>query len=293
MSRRALRLRLAWALAAAALPGCRGPADEARHAPRDPERQRVLDFWQRQNAATAARAGGDLAGAARLYQEALSLDPRHEDALYYLGQCRRELGEPEAARAAFERLVEVNPQSARGQLALGALLASPDPKEPMDLAQAERHLLRAHEINGEETGPLVRLGEIALVTGRAAEAGRWLESALRTNPKSLEAAFLAGYLGWDAGRDPAPLARRVQEAARVERPTQGVLGEGDRRDAQRVAAPPLANPVGRLLFEAPIDALRAHATAGGPPSQDDVVGQWRAVRRLARGYARRAAAASR
>ena len=62
-------------------------------------------------------------------------------------------GEPGPARAAFERLVTLNPESARGHLALGALLASPDPEEPMDLEAAEGHLSRAHEINGEETGP--------------------------------------------------------------------------------------------------------------------------------------------
>jgi tetratricopeptide (TPR) repeat protein len=249
----------------------------------------VLDFWNRLSGATEARTGRDFAEAARLYEEALVLQPRHEDGLYYLGQCRREMGQPDAAQRAFERLVEVNPVSARGHLALGALLASPDPSEPMDLAKAERHLRRAHQINGEETGPVVRLGEIALVTGGSTEARRWFESALRTNPKSVEAAFLAGYVGWEEGRVTAPLVRRVREAAKVEAPPKGVLSEGDRRDSQRAAAPPLSSPLGRLLFSEPLDVLRAYGAAGKPLSDASVLQGWRTVRRLRREHERRAA----
>ena len=277
------------ALCGSGLPGCRGPAGEETASPRDPRRQRVLDFWNHQNAATAARIRRDCAEAARLYEEALVLEPRHEDGLYYLGQCRREMGQPDAARLAFERLVEVNPLSARGHLALGALLASPDPSEPMDLAKAEQHLRRAHEINGEETGPVVRLGEIALVAARSEEARRWFESALRTNPKSVEAAVLAGDLGWDEGREPAPLLRRVREAAKAEAPPKGVLSEGDRRDSQRTVAPPLSSPHGRLLFGEPVEVLRAQAAAGRPISDALVLEEWREVRRLRREHERRAA----
>jgi tetratricopeptide (TPR) repeat protein len=289
MRRRAQPLLVVLLLCGASLLGCRGPARDEAAGTRDPKRQRVVDFWNRLSAATEARTRRDFVGAARLYEEALVLEPRHEDGLYYLGQCRRELGEAEGARIAFERLLEVNPASARGHLALGALLASPDPAEPMDLAKAERHLRRAHEINGEETGPVVRLGEIALLAGRSAEASRWLESALRTNPKCVEAAFLAGYLGWEEGRETAALVRRVREAAKVDAPVKGVLSEGDRRDAERVAAPPLASPLGRLLFGEPVDRLRATAAAGQPIAEALVLQEWQKLRRLRREHARRAA----
>ena len=276
-------------LGGAGLLACRGPAGEEAARTRDPQRQRVLDFWNRMNAATEARTRRDFAGARHLYEEALALEPRHEDGLYYLGQCRRELGQVDAARIAFERLLEVNPASARGHLALGALFASPDPSEPMDLAKAERHLRRAHEINGEETGPVVRLGEVALLAGRSAEARRWFESALRTNPKSVEAAFLAGYLGWEEGDATAGLIGRVREALKVVAPVKGVLSEGDRRDATRVAAPPLSSPLGRLLFGEPVERLHAAAAAGQPISEALVLQEWHEVRRLRREYERRAA----
>jgi tetratricopeptide (TPR) repeat protein len=283
-------LVLAAALAAA-IAGCRQESARAPEA-KDPRREAVRDFWDKLQAATDARLRHDCAGAAALYEQALAFDPRHEDALYYLGQCRRELGEPAAARAAFERLVDVSRESARGQLALGALLASPDPAEPMDLAAAEAHLRRAHAINGEETGPVLRLGEVLLVSGRAGEARESFEAALRTNPKSVEAAFLAGYVAWDGGSDDvARLTRRVVRAATIDAPVKGVLNEGDRRDAKRVAAPPLESPLGRLLFGEPIAKLRGRAAAGLAIDDASLIDLWRETRRLQLKHAARAAAA--
>jgi tetratricopeptide (TPR) repeat protein len=270
-----------------ALSGCsRSEEPDARTEALDPERQRVLEFWKLYNAARRVRTGGDCAEAVPLYEKALELDPSHGDSLYYLGQCRRELGQPGPAREALERLVEINPASARGHLALGALLASPDPAEPMDLGTAERHLRRAHEINGEETGPVVRLGEVALAAGRPEEARIWLEAALQTNAKSVEAALLAGYIAFEAagGGDAGPFADPVREAARIEAPVKGVASKGDRQDTRGRAARPLSHPLGRLLFGGPVDALRSRAAAGESLSDDDVLEAWREVRRLCREY---------
>jgi len=291
MIRRGGAALAALALQAAVL-ACSRPVDSS--VAKDPKRERVLAFWRTFGAATEARMRRDCASASGLYEEALGLDPGHEDTLYYLGQCHRETGHPVEARAAFERLVEVNGESARGHLALGALLASPDRAEPLDLAAAESHLRRAHAINGEETGPVVRLGEVLLVTGREAEAGRWFEGALRTNPRSVEAAFLAGFVAWDGGSaDVARLAQRVREAAKVEGPVKGVLSEGDRKDAKRVVAPPLASPLGRLLFGEPVAALRGRAAAGQDLGDALVTSLFREVRRVkadvaARSWASRA-----
>jgi tetratricopeptide (TPR) repeat protein len=251
-------------------------------------REAVKAFWAKLHAANEARLRSGCAVAVALYEEALALDPRHEDALYYLGQCRREAGRPAGARAAFERLVDVNPSSARGHLSLGALLASPDPAEPMDLAAAEVHLRRAHAINGEETGPVVRLGEVLLVSGRAAEAREWFEAALRTNPKSLEAAFLAGFVAWEQGSaEAARLARRVHAAAALDAPVKGVLSEGDRKDARRAVAPPLESPLGRLLFGAPIARLRGRAHAGERLEYTLITSSWHEARSLRAGFVAR------
>jgi tetratricopeptide (TPR) repeat protein len=284
--------RLVFPAVLGGLVACAGGRDAGpREAvPPDEQRQRVLLFWQRFGAATDARIGGDCARARDLYVEALRLDPRHEDSLYYLGQCQRMAKQPSDARQAFERLVEVNPASARGHLALGALLASVDPGEPLDLVQAESHLRRAHAINGEETGPMLRLAEVLIVQGRLAEARTWLEAATRTNPKSVEAPFLLAYLLWDAGdrRGANDQLGRALKAAAADAPPKGVLGEGDRKPAAAAglgrAAPPLREPMGRTLFSDLARSLRSPEAAGVVARPDSL---YRAVRDARRTIAKR------
>ncbi|HEU5181435.1 MAG TPA: FG-GAP-like repeat-containing protein [Candidatus Polarisedimenticolia bacterium] len=222
------------------------PAENGKTA----DSQKVLRFWSLYRDATGMRTKRDFASAASLYRQALELDPHHEDCLYYLGQSLLETGDFNAANAAWEKLVEVNPQSARGHLALGALLASPDPRAPRDLARAEEHLSRAHGINAEETGPMLRLGEVLIMQGRLEEANRWLLSATRTNPKCVDAPFLAGYLAWRSGdrTRAASYFRKAADAARTEAPPKGVLSEGDRKGTGRQPAPPLADPMGKTLL---------------------------------------------
>ncbi len=187
--------------------------------------------------------------------------------------------------------MEVNPASGRGHLALGALLASPDPSEPMNLAVAEKQFRRAHEINGEETGPMMLLGEVLMLEGKLGEARRWFESALRTNPRSVEAPFLVGYLTWESGDPGGALrfAQRAREAAKVQAPVKGVLSEGDRKDLKFVAAPPLTNPMGRMLFGELAGFVREGARAGRGASDSDFVVAWRSVQRARREYERRVA----
>ena len=75
------------------------PARDGR-GERQQERERILAFWRELHAASQARLRRDCATAASGYERALALDPRHEDALYYLGQCRRATGRPAEARVA-------------------------------------------------------------------------------------------------------------------------------------------------------------------------------------------------
>ncbi|MEK7284063.1 MAG: hypothetical protein AAB249_09655, partial [Acidobacteriota bacterium] len=133
---------------------------------------------------------------------------------------------------------------------------------------------------------MLRLGEIAIVRGDGAQARSWLESALRTNPRSVEAAFLLGYLDWQAGDDRRARdgCRRAIEAGAVQAPVQGVLSEGDRK-----AAPPLESPMGKTLFSAFSDPLRGRPAGRTPaPADCDVDSLYPPVRDLAGRLAGRA-----
>jgi len=233
-------------------------------------REEVRRFWGDFREATALRHRGEFARAAALYEQALTIDGEHEDSLYYLGHCRAEQNDRAGARAAFEALLEVNPESARGHAALGAILASRDPSAPRDLASAERHFREAHRINREETGPLVRLSEILIVRGDLDEAGRWLEAAALTNAWSREASFLAGYVLWESGRKEraGDYYRRAVEAGMPRAPVAGLPGEGDHKietggSPQPVAAPP-ASPLGETLFGDLIPAPGSDPRDPGP-----------------------------
>jgi len=234
--------------------GCTSSPEDTEAPAMDAEKAAVIAFWKTFNEATVLRRAGKFDEAARLYEKALEHNPRHEDCLYYLGHCRKELGEVAASREAFERLLEVNPESARGRMAIGALLAQPGPDGPVDLEAAEAHFRKAHEINKEESGPLLRLAEVLMVEGEFDEARQWLRDAFYQNPKCMEAPFLTGYTYWAEG----DLARAREEymlaahAAQPMKAHKGVLGEGDRMvktdEGKKTAAPPLEAPMGETLF---------------------------------------------
>ena len=214
------------------------PGTEATR-PATAEAARIRAFWEVYRQATDYRVAGDTRRAAESYARALELDPRHEDALYYLGNLYLELGRYREAETAWEHLVLVNPQSSRAHSRLGDLYFCPEPGTPVDLTRAETEFRRAHDINQEETGPLLRLGEIALVRGNFTEARYFLDAVIGANPGSVEAHFLKGYAAWrgkDLGQASAWFAKAV-ELARPTGPAGGVPGEGD---TKRGLAPQLA-----------------------------------------------------
>lgn len=193
------------------------------------ERERVRRFWELYRQATAARTAGEIQQAVELYEAALQLNQGHEDALYYFGNLQLELGGLERAEWAWRRLVEVNPASSRGHAQLGVLYSCRSHPERFNPQTARAEFQRALEINSEETGPLIRLGELELVAGDPDAAQKYLSAVLRTNPRSAEAHFLLGYLAWRAGNRRQAEAH-LEEAGRAAQPPEtpgGVKREGD------------------------------------------------------------------
>lgn len=192
-------------------------------------RAKILAFWDGYNRARAAASAGKTSEAVGEFRKALAINPRHEDSLYALGNLLAESGDRVAASKAFEDLLAIDPGSARAHGALGDLLADPASGELADLPAARRHYEQAGTLNAEETGWLVRLGEVALREGDEKTAERHFHKVLATNPRSFPALYLLGYLSWR--RLDAAEARRLFDSAFASLPAKAAPApaEGDTR----------------------------------------------------------------
>ena len=163
------------------------------------DRDRVVAFWDRHRAAMHAlkveRAPGK---AADLFEQALALDPAHEDARYYLATALAAQGDTDGALRQYDLLNRANDRSHRSLAAWGRLRALTQ-RNPADLVAAEAALAKAHDLNPEETGALLMLGEIALMRRQHKEAERRLSAVAQANARSADARFLLGYIRWKGG----------------------------------------------------------------------------------------------
>jgi tetratricopeptide (TPR) repeat protein len=195
----------------------------------------IPEFWSLYREATNARSEGRFAAARDAYRQALALNDRHEDVLYYLGNMEFELGNFRAAEIAWRRLAEINSASARAHSRLGDLYACPDAGAPWDLRRAEAEYARASALNREETGPLLRLGEVALLQGDLKGAAQHFTAVIATHPRSVEAHYLKGYVAWKRGdkaaagaayRDAEAFTRAALAAAPPAVPSEGDTKHG-------------------------------------------------------------------
>jgi len=218
------------------------------------EKEKIRRFWEIYRQATSHRLTGEIEQAASAYEKAIALNPSHEDALYYFGNVSLELGHYEKAERAWQRLIEINAHSARGYQQLGNLYLNPGNINLFDIKKAEEAYEQAHRINGEETGPVLRLGEVALIKHDFDLAEEYFQAVLGANKKSVEANFLNGYIAWK--RQNQPQARLLYESAityvRPENPVKGVLGEGD---TKRGTSKTLSKHFG--IFQSVLEELKA------------------------------------
>jgi Flp pilus assembly protein TadD len=221
------------------------------------ERARIREFWAVYRDATSERIAGRPESAAAGYVRALVLNPDHEDGLYYLGSMQLALGEFAGAESAWRRLVVVNPSSARAHSQLGGLYLCLDQGAPFQLDSAEVHFRLAHEINMEETGPSLHLGEAALMRGDLAGASGWFRTVLGSHPNSTPAHFYGGYIAWKRGDLAAARLAfgRAIAAAKSGTVVAAVPGEGD----THAGATPMT--AARLRC-GQLDALRADLELG-------------------------------
>ena len=120
---------------------------------------------------------GRLPLAIAAYQQALALDAEHEGAAWSLALAYRDAGNETAARAGFERVLQLNPRGARPlyQLAEAAVRRS-------DFAEAIRLLNQGLTLDADRPAFLVKLAEAHLARTEIDAAERALTDAIEARP---------------------------------------------------------------------------------------------------------------
>jgi tetratricopeptide (TPR) repeat protein len=208
----------------------------------------VRRFWNTYRRATSLKLQGAWAEAASAYREALEINPVHEDALYSLGNVLFELERYEEAATAWRRLIEANSHSTRAHIQLGAVYSCGASGAPFDLGIAEKEFQMALAINKEETGPILKLGEVCLLSGQRQRALTHFTAVVQSNVRSVPAHYLIGYLRWLEG-EVEESRNALQQAVSFSRTKQSdgpFVGEGDTRSGK--GGPLLAEGEGRKSF---------------------------------------------
>jgi len=203
-----------------------------------PQRDSIQQFWQHYRAATQHRVAGQLREAAAEYTRALALNSEHRDALYYLGNVRFELGEFREAERAWLELASIDPPRSRVFQRLGDLYFCFEQDAFFDLTRARAAFSRALEINSEETGSLLRLGQLALVESQTDTALYYLDAVTATNYRSVPAYFFKGYIAWKRNQSQSAFEMFRTAARNYEpvKPIQGVSSEGDTESGKAILA---------------------------------------------------------
>jgi tetratricopeptide (TPR) repeat protein len=180
----------------------------------------IRRFWETFRRATDLRTAGDLTEAASAYEQALAWNPEHEDTRYYLGNVYYMLDKTDRARQQWEQLLEINPNSARAYVQLGELYFCSSADSLPDISAAEPAYRRALDLHNEETLPLLRLGQIALLRRNYSEAQELFDAVVGSNYRNAYAYFLKGYLLWKKGLSEqsmihAARARRYAESGSI------------------------------------------------------------------------------
>jgi tetratricopeptide (TPR) repeat protein len=198
------------------------------------ERARVEQFWALMRRASDLRVAGKYAEALPVYASALALNPAHADALYYAGTLQLELGDFAAAERSWRRMLAADPHSARALSQMGALFLCLDRGAPLEPDSADKYLRAARDVNRENTGPLLHLGESALIRGDRRRALELFRAVLATHQSSPQARFYVGYLAFKSGDETGAL--REFQLARAAPPVAAVAGATNEGDTKTGAA---------------------------------------------------------
>jgi Flp pilus assembly protein TadD len=217
-------------------------------------------FYALIDRAALERLSGDFERASGTYRGALELWPGHADCLYYLGNCRLELGRADEARSIFEDLVLRYPRESRGWMQLGSIFLARGERTIADLDRAELAFEKSRAINSEESLPVVRLGVVAMLRGDLDRADKLLADAAALNSQSVEARYFRARIAWlrkDTARATALLEEARAIAAKRVAAAQATLHEGGTKSGAAMTAttPTAADSLKRWMsvLDRPLD----------------------------------------
>jgi tetratricopeptide (TPR) repeat protein len=196
------------------------------------QKEKIRNFWEYYRQATKHQVAGNRELAITEYKNALEINGQHEGALHHLGNMYLETGEYQAAERTWLRLLKKNPNSSRAHIQLGKLYLNYPRKDFFDIEKAAAEFREAFEINKEETGPILYLGQVFLIKGALENAQSYFSAVVGSNYKSVEAHFLKGYIVWKSGESELALnsLKKAIEYAKPEKHVKGVLAEGDTKE---------------------------------------------------------------
>jgi tetratricopeptide (TPR) repeat protein len=131
--------------------------------------------------ATTQMANEDNKNALATIERALALDPNFKGLHSLYGQAKLRDGNPEAARAAFQKELAANPLDFDANLYLGGLL-----RLDKEFEQSEPLLRRALQLRPTSLAVRYQLASLALGYGRAEEARAALEQIVKEDPDWIE-----------------------------------------------------------------------------------------------------------
>lgn len=132
---------------------------------------------------------GKLAQAKPILEEILKNDPTNIDALYNLGMCFTELGQPEKAIPLLERCVELKPDFDNAFVALGFAY-----ERTNDIENAKKYFLEAIKIDPNNSYALRNLGGLFGKSSDLEKAIYYLEKSYRINPSDPMTVYGLGHM---------------------------------------------------------------------------------------------------
>ena len=123
----------------------------------------------------------DYSNAIHWLEKAVELDPKNHEAWYFLGRTYYTRSRLSEAKAAFQKVLQLNPHDAKAENNLGLILESE--ADPVEAIEAYRQAIAWQQGNPKRSEqPYLNLGGVLLDEGRNEEALPALEEAVKLSP---------------------------------------------------------------------------------------------------------------